>query len=555
MVTPDELRSMAFFASASDRELAEICEHAADVRLQAGQWLLYEGEMPSFFVVLSGELELSKRVGGENVHVSTYDPGEFFGEVPLQLGSPAVASVRALVESRVLRLAPADFREFIIGSSELNAQVLTKLKERVSFLRNVTVGKPAREMTIVGRRYDLDCHDLRDFLARNRVPYAWLEPDDERAGALLSAHDVSSRRFPLAIMADGTVLVEPTNRQLADALQLSTTPSGVDYDLAIVGAGPAGLAAAVYGGSEGLRTILIEREAPGGQAGTSSRIENYLGFPSGVSGDELSNLALTQARRFGVEVLVARAVTGIEPGSGAHVLQLDGDEHIRARTIVVATGVSWRRLDVAGIDRLVGRGVYYGASRTEAPLVHGKDIFLVGGGNSAGQAAMFFADYAHSVTILIRGESLEKSMSAYLIEQLKTKSNVSVAPKSQVRELAGDDHLEGIVVESDGGRDHHPAHGLFIFIGAEAETDWLPEAVVRDQAGFVCTGRDVAESGVFGTGGAPPPYFLETSVPGIFAAGDVRHGSIKRVASGVGEGSMAIAFIHQYLESLTEAVH
>jgi thioredoxin reductase (NADPH) len=324
--------------------------------------------------------------------------------------------------------------------------------------------------------------------------------------------------------------------------------------VAIVGGGPAGLAAAVYGASEGLATVLIEREAPGGQAGTSSRIENYLGFPIGLSGDELGARALQQARRFGTEILVAREVVGVDPGQVGveHAVLLDGGERVRARSVVLASGVSWRRLEVPGAEGLVGRGIYYGAARTEALNCQGQHVFLVGGGNSAGQAAMFFASYARKVSLLARGADLADTMSHYLIRQLATKGNIEVRTRSRIVRVEGEQRLEHIVVEdrATGALSTEPASAVFVFIGADAETRWLPEAIIRDDGGYVCTGRDVLD--LITKDRSPwalarDPHLLETSVPGIFAAGDVRHGSMKRVASGVGEGSMAIAFVHQFL--------
>ena len=321
-------------------------------------------------------------------------------------------------------------------------------------------------------------------------------------------------------------------------------PHDAAYDVAIIGGGPAGLAAAVYGGSEGLRTIMIEREAPGGQAGTSSRIENYLGFPAGVSGDDLANRALQQAKRFGTEILVTRNVIGIESADGCHTIALDGGDRMEARAIVIATGVSWRKLDADGAADLIGRGVYYGAAQTEALGTRGKDVYLIGGGNSAGQAAMFFANYARSVTLLVRGSSLEKSMSFYLIRQLHTKHNISVETGTTVLAVSGTAHIESITtrIEATGETQTRPADALFAFIGADAETAWIPEVLDRDARGYLKTGHDLANWTL-----ARPPFLLETSVPGIFAAGDVRSTSVKRVASSVGEGSMVISFIHQYL--------
>ncbi|MGA8098625.1 MAG: FAD-dependent oxidoreductase, partial [Candidatus Cybelea sp.] len=330
------------------------------------------------------------------------------------------------------------------------------------------------------------------------------------------------------------------------ALGLPTVPQFGEYDVVIAGGGPAGLAAAVYGGSEGLATILIEQGAPGGQAGTSSRIENYLGFVSGISGGELAHRALQQAKRLGAEILVTQNVREIRPIGTEFAVALDGETKIRARSVVLATGVAWRKLATPGVDAFVGRGVFYGASRGEAYSVRGKDIFLVGGGNSAGQAAMFFSRYARSVTIMIRGSGLERTMSQYLIEQIRSVPNIMVEPHTTLEAVYGDARLERIVTRSSlsGTEQERSAHSLFIFIGADAETAWLPEALERDQHGYIRTGRDIEDWRL-----ARKPYPLETSIPGIFAAGDVRSSSVKRVASSVGEGSIVVSYIYQYLES------
>jgi thioredoxin reductase (NADPH) len=345
--------------------------------------------------------------------------------------------------------------------------------------------------------------------------------------------------------------VRPETRELARRLGLTTVPERATYDAVIVGGGPAGLAAAVYGSSEGLATLMVEREAPGGQAGTSSRIENYLGFPSGISGDELAGRALQQAQRLGAEILVTRSVTSIDPRT--REIELDGGEVVCARAIILAMGVAWRRLDIPDFERLAGRGIYYGAARSEAASVSGKDVYLIGAGNSAGQAAMNFANYARNVTLILRSDTLAKSMSRYLIEQLETKTNVHVRPHSEVTAVHGDEHLDGIDItdRATGQIERCAAAGLFVFIGADAATAWLPPEIVRDPLGYILTGSDVSATGAWPE--TREPFLLETSVPGIFACGDVRYRSVKRVASGVGEGSMTVAFIHQYLATLPTA--
>ncbi len=353
-------------------------------------------------------------------------------------------------------------------------------------------------------------------------------------------------------VVDGKTVVRPQLRRVAELLGLGTEPESAEYDTVVVGAGPAGLAAAVYGASEGLRTIVIEREAPGGQAGTSSRIENYLGFPSGLSGDELASRALQQARRLGAEILVTREIVRIDPAT-RHV-HLDGGDVLRARTIILACGVVWRRLAVDGCERLAGKGVSYGAARSDAVGTHGLDLHIVGAGNSAGQAALFFSTHARTVTILCRGAGLEKSMSRYLVDQLATRANITVIPGVNLRAVHGDVALEAIEVGADGTSETTwlRSDGLFILIGADTETAWLPSEIARDDKGYVLTGSDVAAAGHWELD--RDPYLLETSVPGIFACGDVRFSPVKRVAAAVGEGSMAIAFVHQYLKEVESRV-
>ena len=555
MITAELLRSVPLLSGVPEAELAVIARRMADVRLRPNDWLIREGELPAFFIVLSGAIDVLKSVDGVDRVINRYAAGEYGGEVPLLLRAPAIASLRATEASRVARLEGADFHQLVVTCPKLNAEIMHTMAARISHVQQVhasTVAAPA--VTLIGHRYDIACHELRDFLTRNHVPFRWHDLRDPEARAGLSAQPQPGEAYPVLVLADGTRLVTPNFREVAQGVGLQTMPSKGVYDVAIIGGGPAGLGAAVYGASEGLRTILVERHAPGGQASTSSRIENYLGFPTGVSGDDLGSRALQQAKRFGVEILVGRCAEAIETrcGGQAYAVRLDGGDEFRTRTIVIASGVSWRQIDIAGADKLVGRGLYYGAARSEGPSISGRDIFLVGGGNSAGQAAMFFADYARTVTLLVRGPSLAATMSHYLIEQLATKPNIRIETGSQIAAFEGEDHLESIVVEhrATGERRREPTEAVFALIGADAETQWLPPELIRDERRFVCTGRDVMDLVAANFGNWPlerDPYLLETSVPGIFAVGDVRHGSIKRVASSVGEGSMAIAFVHQYL--------
>jgi thioredoxin reductase (NADPH) len=555
MITAELLETIPLFASLSSQRRALVAELAADIALEPGEYVLHEGEMPSFFIVVDGLLEITKRVGAVERVLGTRGPGEYFGEVPLVLGTPAFANARAAPPSRVMRLDKVTFHELLAESPPLSHAVAQSMALRVGDMHSLAEQSGTADVTIVGRRWDAACHDLRDFLARNQVTFDWLEPADpalaQRVPEALPFVDVC----PLVRVNAGTeLLVQPSLREVACAIGLRVDPERDVYDVVIAGGGPAGLAAAVYGASEGLATLMVEREAPGGQAGTSSRIENYLGFPAGLSGGDLGNRALQQAQRLGAEIVVTRNVSGIDSGDGHHVVHLDDNGTLRARAVVIATGVNWRELPIEGIERFTGRGVYYGAARTEALATRGKDVFLIGGGNSAGQAAVYFADYARSVTLVIRGGSLEHTMSRYLVDQLEHKHDVRVLTNSEVVALEGDDHLRAITIRAkDGTVTRHETDALFVFIGADAETGWLPDAIIRDDEGYVLTGLEAARDPRAHWPLGRDPFLLETSVPRIFAAGDVRHGSVKRVAAAVGEGSMAIAFVHQALATETES--
>jgi thioredoxin reductase (NADPH) len=409
---------------------------------------------------------------------------------------------------------------------------------------------PFEGIRVVGPRYTLRDHQVRDFLSRNRVPYVWLDPEQSTEGVdLLTRFKLDDRKLPVVLFGDGSYLVQPGQMELAGKIGLRTQAAKEFYDLVIVGAGLAGLAAAVYGASEGLRTLVIEDEAPGGQAGSSSRIENYLGFPEGLSGQQLAERALIQATRFGAEMLTQKA-TGIRTENNYNIVQLSDGREVSCHACLIAVGVYYRRLNTPGVERLTGAGVYYGAAMTEARACVDEQVFIVGGANSAGQAAMYFSKYAKQVTMLVRGESLKNSMSKYLIDQIAATSNIEVKTCCQVVEAFGEARLSCLkLCGPEGGEETVPANGLFIFIGAAPNTDWLPDTIMRDTNGFLLSGPDLKVDGkvVKSWNQKREPYLLETSVPGIFVAGDVRHGSIKRVASAVGEGSISVQFIHQYL--------
>ena len=416
------------------------------------------------------------------------------------------------------------------------------------------VRAPWDGIRVVGTLWSSGSHEAKDFLARNRIPYRWLDLDrDAEARALSESVPAEARKLPLLFFPDGAVLSAPSRRDIAEKVGLRTQAAEKFYDLVVIGGGPAGLAAAVYGASEGLKTVLIEREATGGQAGTSSRIENYLGFPSGLSGADLAERATAQARRFGAELLAAQEVAALRVGDPYRTVVLGDGSELSCYAVVVAPGVSVRKLEVPGAEQVTGAGLYYGAALTEAAHYRDRDVIVVGGANSAGQGAVFFSHYARRVTILVRGKSLAESMSHYLVDQIAATPNIDVVPETEVLEVKGTDRFEGLVARTgDGAPREIAAAALFVFIGAKPRTEFCDGVLARDPGGFIMTGLDLVRDGQ-GPAGWPPgrlPALLETSVPGIFATGDVHHGSSKRVAAAVGEGAVAVQLIHQYLKTV-----
>jgi thioredoxin reductase (NADPH) len=545
MLTIEEVSAVPLFSALPRNNLERLAHSSADLHLNAGEFAVHEGGEPALFAVLSGKIEVVKMVDGIERTLGWRVPGAIFGEVPIALGSPFPGGYRAAEPSRVMRVELQEYYMIAAASKDVSMKVSALARERMGGLQSIAAEPHRPRVTLIGHRWDTATSSLRRFLTRNQISFHWLTPEAPELSTNWPELSPTAENSPVVRFTDGQVIVAPDARDLANRLGLQTAPSSAEYDVAIVGGGPAGLAAALYGASEGLRTIVIEREAPGGQAGTSSRIENYLGFPSGISGDELASRALQQAKRLGSEILVTRSVANIDPST--REIFLDGGDIITARTLILATGVTWRRLAIEGFDRLIGKGIYYGAARSEASATHGLDVFLVGAGNSAGQAGLYFANHARNVTLLVRGDSLEKNMSHYLVEQVRRRSNIAVQLRSEIHAVRGNSHLSAIEIRDSASSAvrRHECGGLFIFIGADAETEWLPADIARDPRGYVLTGDDLKKAGRWSH--RRDPYLLETSAPGIFACGDVRLSPIKRVASAVGEGSMAIAFVHEYL--------
>jgi thioredoxin reductase (NADPH) len=548
VVTAEEIGAIPLFAALNPAERERLSRVAADVSLVAGEYAAHEGAERALFAVVEGRIEPIRLVDGIERVVGERHPGDIFGEVPIVLGTVFPVGFRAAEASRVLRIEAHDYHSVAAVVPHVAKEVGRLAAHRMGGsrgLQGLAAEPPPPRAIVVGHRWDASCAELRRFLDRNQVTFKWLMPDTPDAEEQWDGPLPAEADWPAIRVVNGKTVIRPQLRRVAELLGLGTEAVAAEYDTVIVGAGPAGLAAAVYGASEGLRTIVVEREAPGGQAGTSARIENYLGFPSGVSGDELASRALRQARRLGAEILVTRSILRVDPAT--RQLHLDGGDVLRARTIILACGVAWRHLSIDGFDRLAGKGISYGAARSEAPNTHGLDVHIVGAGNSAGQAALFFSSHARTVTILCRGDRLEKSMSRYLIDQLATRPNIRTIFRAEVVAVHGDLSLQAIDVRDSATATttRLESGGLFIFIGADAQTEWLPPEIALDHHGYVLTGSDMRAAGRWTLD--RDPYLLETSVPGIFACGDMRFGPVKRVAAAVGEGSMAIAFVHQYL--------
>jgi thioredoxin reductase (NADPH) len=464
----------------------------------------------------------------------------------------ALLTAYADTDAAIEAINVVDLDHYLLKPWDPPEEKLYPVVDSLLELWQATDERPTSQVQVVGHRWSARSFEVRDFLARNSVPYRWFSSDDAEGRRLLAAAEVDVTSIPLVVTPDSDYLVDPSIGELANRVGLSTTPNIDFYDVVIVGGGPAGLGAAVYAASEGLRTVLVERQATGGQAGQSSRIENYLGFPDGVTGSQLTDRARRQAHKFGAEILTTRDVVGLEVRASSRTVRFADGGEVVSHAVLLATGIAYRKLGVPGADALTGRGVFYGSAMTEAPACVGEDVYVVGGANSAGQAAVFLARHARRVTMLVRADSLEKSMSYYLIRQIDEIPNIEVRLGTEVSAVHGDEHLEGLTLCHGASRREETVRAgyVFVFIGAAPRTEWLDGVVARDAKGFVLTGPDLMVDGRRPPGWIPDrdPYYLEASAPGIFAAGDVRARSVKRVASAVGEGAMAIQLIHGYLE-------
>ncbi|MGB9456821.1 MAG: FAD-dependent oxidoreductase [Bryobacteraceae bacterium] len=525
------------------------CTHAQPKLFRDGQTLFAVGERNmNFFVVKSGEVEIVDYSGDERKTIATHRPGEFTGDISHLTGLPAVVSGIARGDCEVYEITGDALRQALNRCPAISDIILQAFIARRQLLRE---SPNFTGLRVIGSRYSPDTFRVRDFLSKNRILFTWVDVEnDPNVDRLLRQFGVTESDTPVVACGSMLLLRNPSNRQLADAIGIRQPLEDLVYDLVVVGAGPAGLAAAVYGASEGLRTAVLEQTAPGGQAGASMRIENYLGFPTGLTGSELAGRAILQANKFGAHLSVPTLVNRLAFENAYTLVRLDGGETVTAKCLLIATGADYRRLGVAGADRFEGTGVYYAATLAEAHLCQGSQVVVVGGGNSAGQAAVFLSGHAHSVLIVIRGDDLYKSMSSYLVQRIEQTPNIELLCNTTIRQMNGNGHLASVdIVHSKTGEERTvETPGVFSFIGADPRTSWLPPEIERDGKGFVRTGADLARSPYWTSG--RQPLLLETSRPGVFAAGDVRSGSVKRVASAVGEGAMAVQFVHEHLRHM-----
>jgi thioredoxin reductase (NADPH) len=538
----------AAFPTLSDAQIAQLaeCTGAARKTYRDGDVLVGIGESDfACYVVLSGGIEIIDRSGDQPRTVTVHRRGQFTGDTSHLSGTRSVVSAVARGDTEVIEIPRSSLREMLNECPVLSDLILQAFIARRQLLRESPDFTGYR---VIGSRYSQDTFRIRDFMARNRALFTWVDLETEpQVDQLLQQFGVTAADTPVLACGRKLIVRNPSNRELADLLGIHRPLDGTLCDLAVVGAGPAGLAASVYGASEGLETVVLEHTAAGGQAGTSMRIENYLGFPLGITGSDLTSRAALQARKFGARFSLS-GVTRVAFENNYPILHLDDGETLTTRCLLIATGVEYRRLAVEGCEQFEGRGIYYAATPAEAQLCKGADALVVGGGNSAGQAAVFLAAHARRVLLLIRGDDLNKSMSRYLAHRIEQARNIELLRSAAIQRMCGNSHLEAVeIVQGEAGqRQMVETPAVFSFIGAMPRTDWLPPKIERDDKGFVRTGPELGESGHWTA--RRQPFILETSCPGVFAAGDVRAGSVKRVAAAVGEGAMAVQLVHEYLK-------
>ena len=545
-----DLNAMAF-PTLTEEQITQLARYAGapTKTFRAGEALFRAGDRdPKFYIIKSGELEIIDVTGDQPKTIRMQGPGDFTGDVGHLTGSPKVVSAIARSDCEVYEMSEADLRKVLNQDPQISDLILQAFIARRQLMRE---SPEFTGLRVIGSRYSRDTFRIRDFLAKNRVLFTWLDLEgDPAVNQLLQQFGVTEADTPIVACAHCLVLRNPSNRELAEKIGIRRPVEHDVYDLAIVGSGPAGLAAAVYGASEGLNTIVLEHTAPGGQAGSSMRIENYLGFPTGITGSELADRAVLQADKFGARISVPTPVTKLTFDKTYSVLELEGGENVVAKCLLIATGAEYRRLEVEHCSRFEGAGVYYAATPNEAQMCRGSDVMLVGGGNSAGQAAVYLSQNARKVFLLIRGDDLCKSMSSYLAHRIMNTPNIEILRCTEVIRMNGDGHLSSVEIlnKTTGENETLPIDALFSFIGATPRTDWLPSEIEKDEKHFVRTGIELGDSRQWTL--KRQPFLLETSRPGVFAAGDVRSGSVKRVASAVGEGSMVVQFVHEYLKTM-----
>ncbi len=535
------------FPILTDEQIKLIASESETLDFAAGDVLIEEGDGDfCFYVIQAGEIRITENSTGEEREVTVHGPGEFTGDIDMLTGHRSFFQAIASRDGRALKLGGEELREIIRAHSSLGDLLLNAFILR----RDLLLASDFAGVRVIGSRHSQDTFRIRNFLSRNHVPFTWIDLEKEHnVDALLEQVGVAPEETPIILYGNSKPLRNPSNQELAEAAGFATQPDDELYDLVVVGGGPAGLAAAVYGASEGLKTLVVEESAPGGQASWSSKIENYLGFPTGLSGSELAEKAVIQADKFGVQMLTPFSAQSLEIEESIKVIGLSEDEIVKTRTVVIATGADYRRLPLDNLEQYEGSSVFYSATSIEASLCQENEVAIVGGGNSAGQAAIFLSDFASCVHIFIRGDSLDKSMSRYLTRRIEQSENIHLSPHTEVTALHGESSLERITVKSNetDETEEYDVVNLFVFVGAKPHTEWLDGVVEMDDKGFIKTGNDIDN---FQRNGSTQraPYHLETSLAGVFAAGDVRADSVKRVASAVGEGSMAVQFIHQVIE-------